>query len=142
MWYDEVKDYDFQSKPTYNPKCGHFAQVIWASSKEVGLGKATSSNGMSFVVARYSPAGNNLSEFENNIKPPTDESDYPDLPKQSMQNVESTDHIETSKENEDFLTKDHKNSSGKTNLHKTNYSYIIQLFHEFYVATWNFNISK
>ena len=122
MWYDEVKDYDFQSKPTYNPKCGHFTQVIWASSKEVGLGKATSSNGMSFVVARYSPAGNNLSGFENNIKPPTDECDSADSLKQPIQNNESTDHIDTSKDNEDFLTKGHENSSGKTNLYKTNYS--------------------
>ena len=125
MWYNEVKDYDFQSKPIYNPKCGHFTQVIWSSSKEVGLGKATSSNGMSFVVARYSPAGNNLNEFENNIKPPTenkDDSDSADLPKQSIQNDRSTNHIEISKNNEDFQTKNHIKSSGKNHLHKTNYS--------------------
>ena len=125
MWYNEVKDYDFQSKPIYNPKCGHFTQVIWVSSKEVGLGKATSSNGMSFVVARYSPAGNNLNEFENNIKPPTenkDDSDSADLPKQSIQNDRSTNHIEISKNNEDFQTKNHIKSSGKNHLHKTNYS--------------------
>ena len=125
MWYNEVKDYDFQSKPIYNPKCGHFTQVIWSSSKEVGLGKATSSNGISFVVARYSPAGNNLNEFENNIKPPTenkDDSDSADLPKQSIQNDRSTNHIEISKNNEDFQTKNHIKSSGKNHLHKTDYS--------------------
>ena len=125
MWYNEVKDYDFQSKPIYNPKCGHFTQVIWSSSKEVGLGKATSSNGMSFVVARYSPAGNNLNEFENNIKPPTenkDDSDSADLPKQSIQNDRSTNHIEISKNNEDFQTKNHIKSRGKNHLHKSNYS--------------------
>lgn len=70
MWYDEIKDYDFTSKPTYNPNCGHFTQVVWASSTEIGAGIATSKKGMHFVVARYSPGGNNLNLFEDNIKPP------------------------------------------------------------------------
>ena len=70
-WYNEVKDYDFTSTPyTYNPKCGHFSQVVWADSKEFGVGLATAKNGMHFMVARYAPGGNNLNLFKSNIKPP------------------------------------------------------------------------
>ncbi|XP_065665316.1 uncharacterized protein LOC100200226 isoform X2 [Hydra vulgaris] len=69
MWYDEIKDYNFNN-PGYNSQTGHFTQVVWADSKELGMAKAVSSNGMEFVVARYFPAGNNLRTFKENVKPP------------------------------------------------------------------------
>ncbi len=69
MWYDEIKDYDFK-KPGFSSKTGHFTQVVWVDSVELGVGKATSSNGMQFVVARYSPPGNILGRFPENVKAP------------------------------------------------------------------------
>uniref|UniRef100_I3JF70 Golgi-associated plant pathogenesis-related protein 1 n=1 Tax=Oreochromis niloticus TaxID=8128 RepID=I3JF70_ORENI len=61
-WYDEVKQYNFNR---------HFTAMVWKSTKQLGVGKAIASDGSSFVVARYSPAGNitNQGHFENNVLP-------------------------------------------------------------------------
>ena len=67
-WYSEVKDYDF-NKPGYQPKTGHFTQVVWKGSEELGIGKAKSADGKMFVVGRYRPAGNNLRAFQENVFP-------------------------------------------------------------------------
>ena len=67
MWYDEIKDYNF-SKPGFSSNTGHFTQVVWVDSVELGVGKATSKNGMQFVVARYYPPGNILGRFPDNVK--------------------------------------------------------------------------
>lgn len=50
---------------------GHFTAMVWKSSNKLGVGKATASDGSSFVVARYFPAGNitNQGHFENNVLP-------------------------------------------------------------------------
>jgi len=67
MWYDEVKDYNFET-PAYNAKCGHFTQMIWRDTKELGVAKTTASDGVQYVVARYSPPGNVVGEFKNGIR--------------------------------------------------------------------------
>ena len=67
MWYDEIKDYDFK-KPGFSSATGHFTQVVWVDSVELGVGKATAPNGMQFVVARYYPPGNILGRFPDNVK--------------------------------------------------------------------------
>ncbi|XP_043921035.1 Golgi-associated plant pathogenesis-related protein 1 [Protopterus annectens] len=70
-WYSEIKVYNFNC-PGFSSSTGHFTAVIWKSSKKMGVGKATSSDGSSFVVARYTPAGNitNKGFFEENVPPP------------------------------------------------------------------------
>ena len=65
-WYSEVKDYDF-SKSGWQTNTGHFTQVVWKDSKELGIGKAKSADGKVFVVGRYRPAGNNLRAFKENV---------------------------------------------------------------------------
>ncbi|XP_018084491.1 GLI pathogenesis-related 2 L homeolog isoform X2 [Xenopus laevis] len=67
-WYDEIEDYDF-SRPGFRSNTGHFTQVVWKESKEVGVGVATDGNGLFFVVGQYSPAGNitNSGYFEKNV---------------------------------------------------------------------------
>ncbi|XP_029360577.1 GLI pathogenesis-related 2, like isoform X1 [Echeneis naucrates] len=69
-WYDEVKQYNF-NRPGFSHNTGHFTAMVWKSTKELGVGKATASDGSSFVVARYFPAGNitNQGHFENNVLP-------------------------------------------------------------------------
>ena len=67
-WYSEVKDFDF-NKPGYQPKTGHFTQVVWKGSEELGIGKAKSADGKMFVVGRNRPAGNNLRAFQENVFP-------------------------------------------------------------------------
>ncbi|EDO34555.1 predicted protein, partial [Nematostella vectensis] len=66
MWYDEVKDYNFETL-AYNAKCGHFTQLVWRGTKEIGVAKRVSADGTQFVVARYHPPGNVLGEFKENI---------------------------------------------------------------------------
>uniref|UniRef100_A0A1A8FTA8 Golgi-associated plant pathogenesis-related protein 1 n=1 Tax=Nothobranchius korthausae TaxID=1143690 RepID=A0A1A8FTA8_9TELE len=67
-WYDEVKKYNF-SRPGFSSGTGHFTAMVWKSSKQLGVGKAIASDGSSFVVARYLPAGNitNQGHFETNV---------------------------------------------------------------------------
>lgn len=65
-WYSEVKDYNF-SKSGYQTNTGHFTQVVWKGSKELGIGKAKSADGKVFVVGRYRPAGNNMRTFKENV---------------------------------------------------------------------------
>uniref|UniRef100_A0A8B9H948 Golgi-associated plant pathogenesis-related protein 1-like n=1 Tax=Astyanax mexicanus TaxID=7994 RepID=A0A8B9H948_ASTMX len=71
-WYSEIKDYNF-SKPGFQPNTGHFTQVVWKDSKEIGVGLATDGNTI-FVVGQYKPAGNvaNPGYFEKNVLPAAD----------------------------------------------------------------------
>jgi hypothetical protein len=48
---------------------GHFSQVVWATSKEMGVGVASNRSGQIFVVACYDPAGNFLGQFRENVPP-------------------------------------------------------------------------
>lgn len=68
MWYEEIKDYSFRS-PGFSSGTGHFTQVVWIDSVEVGVAKASNANGTQFVVARYNPPGNVLGHFPQNVKP-------------------------------------------------------------------------
>jgi Cysteine-rich secretory protein family len=49
---------------------GHFTQVVWKSSKELGVGKAKSRSGRIYVVANYYPPGNYQGQFAQNVLPP------------------------------------------------------------------------
>ena len=46
---------------------GHFTQVVWVNSTELGMGHATSQSGSVYTVARYSPAGNYRGQFEQKV---------------------------------------------------------------------------
>ncbi|XP_013870114.1 Golgi-associated plant pathogenesis-related protein 1 [Austrofundulus limnaeus] len=68
-WYKEIEKYDFSS-PGYQSGTGHFTQVVWKDTKELGVGMATDGN-IAFVVGQYRPAGNftNKGYFEKNVRP-------------------------------------------------------------------------
>jgi len=68
MWYDEVDKYRFNN-PGFSTGTGHFTQIVWANTTEMGGGKAKSSTGAQFVVVRYTPPGNVLGQFPENVKP-------------------------------------------------------------------------
>uniref|UniRef100_A0A8C5WMB1 SCP domain-containing protein n=1 Tax=Leptobrachium leishanense TaxID=445787 RepID=A0A8C5WMB1_9ANUR len=69
-WYNEINNYDF-ARPGFRSDTGHFTQVVWKDSKEVGVGVATDGNGLFFVVGQYNPAGNitNHGYFDKNVLP-------------------------------------------------------------------------
>lgn len=46
---------------------GHFSQVVWKASAELGIGKAKDSKGRIYVVANYKPAGNFIGQFAQNV---------------------------------------------------------------------------
>lgn len=50
--------------------CGHFTQVIWKGSREIGVGRAFAEDGLRvFVVCNYYPAGNVIGRFKENVMP-------------------------------------------------------------------------
>ena len=84
--YDEVCDYDFDN-PGYSSATGHFTQVVWKASTELGIGsysgKKTINNRVwtcTYIVARYKPGGNgnNPGYFSDNVKKGSFSSSYCD----------------------------------------------------------------
>ncbi len=64
-WYDEIGQYDFAAG-RFTSGTGHFTQVIWRSSTELGCGVATC-GGQDLLVCNYSPPGNYSGEFQANV---------------------------------------------------------------------------
>ena len=67
-WVGEAADYDYAANTCTPMKmCGHYTQVVWRSTTQVGCGIATCNQNRPFagsgpwqvVVCDYSPAGNN-----------------------------------------------------------------------------------
>lgn len=67
LWYDEINNYDF-SNPQFSGDSGHFTQVVWKDSSELGIGYAQSSNGSYIYVANYYPPGNFDEMFGENVQ--------------------------------------------------------------------------
>ena len=69
-WYDEISVYNFDAPrccdPPDSPKVGHFTQVVWRNTTEVGCAIVTcpapapdnSNVSWQYAVCRYSPPGN------------------------------------------------------------------------------------
>merc|ERR1711909_53923 len=75
-WYDEIKDYSYQSHGSKNGKAiGHFTQMVWKGTEKVGYAVATAQdprylrNTIAIVVAKYSPPGNYRGEYAQNVLP-------------------------------------------------------------------------
>ncbi|CAF4187103.1 unnamed protein product [Rotaria sp. Silwood2] len=68
-WYNEIEQYDFDY-PGFSGATGHFTQVVWKISKNLGVGIAYTSEGDSvYVVAQYTPPGNYQDQFPDNVFP-------------------------------------------------------------------------
>ncbi|XP_046414084.1 uncharacterized protein LOC124176607 isoform X2 [Neodiprion fabricii] len=68
-WYAEEAQHQYGKEPT-TLKTGHFTQVVWRDSSELGIGMARNRNGEIYVVCNYNPAGNFLGSFTENVLPP------------------------------------------------------------------------
>lgn len=64
-WYEEKQDYTYGpiSSSDYGKTTGHYTQMIWEKSKEVGVGVAKCADGALIVVANYYPPGNYVGEY-------------------------------------------------------------------------------
>lgn len=67
MWYDEVKGYSFQ-QPGFSMQTGHFTQVVWRSTTQVGCGMAQC-NGNDIWVCEYDPPGNWEGQYKQQVLP-------------------------------------------------------------------------
>ncbi len=71
-WYNEVSLYNFNN-PGFSSATGHFTQVVWKATTAIGCGirtdcPTTPSFPFSFnLVCQYSPAGNVLGQFAQNV---------------------------------------------------------------------------
>lgn len=77
-WYDEVCSHNFYDQ-AYQDKSGHFSQLVWNATRELGVGKAMGTKfGMNctFIVARYRPLGNIGSEFAHDVTKGNFDSSY------------------------------------------------------------------
>ncbi len=55
-WGNEIKDYNYENN-SCTGVCGHYTQVVWATTKQVGCAKITC-NGNDIWVCNYDPPGN------------------------------------------------------------------------------------
>jgi len=67
LWYEEVKRYSFASGG-FSMKTGHFTQLVWRGTKEVGCGVAHCKN-LDVWVCQYDPPGNVQGQYRENIRP-------------------------------------------------------------------------
>ena len=68
LFYDEVYLYDYNN-PGFYGNTGHFTQLVWVNTKQIGFSASTSSNGYIYVCTNYDPPGNYYGDFERNVKP-------------------------------------------------------------------------
>ena len=68
MWAGEVAAYDFK-RGRFAMDTGHFTQVVWRGTTQLGCGSATC-NGMDVWVCNYDPPGNVTGGYQANVLAP------------------------------------------------------------------------
>jgi pathogenesis-related protein 1 len=64
-WVNEKKNWHggpITKWVTGEPVTGHYTQMVWRDTKDVGCATASSSHGWDYLVCRYSPLGNYLGQ--------------------------------------------------------------------------------
>lgn len=74
MWYEEESRYDYES-PGFKSGTGHFTQIIWKGSTEIGCASVVAcGSGHSLKantwVCQYNPPGNYRRQFSENVLRP------------------------------------------------------------------------
>lgn len=68
QWYEEAANYNYNED--FQQGKGHFAQLVWKGTREVGFGRARAADGKWYAVANYYPAGNYIGQFRQNVQAP------------------------------------------------------------------------
>lgn len=73
-FYNEVKFYDYKN-PRFSIKTGHFTQLVWKSSRKIGVGIASKGK-RTVICINYEPRGNVEGQFPQNVLPPKKLTDF------------------------------------------------------------------
>ena len=68
-WYKDSKDFRYNNS-NYNPEATPFAQLVWKSTKLIGIGFSKDEKGGTFIVANFFPTGNVANQYSFNVFPP------------------------------------------------------------------------
>ncbi|KAI8379964.1 CAP domain-containing protein [Choanephora cucurbitarum] len=69
-WYNEGKNYNYGTN-SYSSSTGHFTQVVWKSTTEIGCAATYCSNLRgTYYVCDYSPPGNYAGKYADNVVAP------------------------------------------------------------------------
>lgn len=66
-WYNEEDLYDYAAGQ-FGESTGHFTQMVWKGSNEIGCATVDCS-GRTFLACEYYPRGNIIGEFTENVFP-------------------------------------------------------------------------
>jgi len=67
-WYNEVNEYSYNN-PGFSKGTGHFTQLVWKETTDIGCGIAMSHDDKVYAVCNYTPPGNFKSHYEENVLP-------------------------------------------------------------------------
>ena len=68
-WHKDSKDFRYNNS-NYNPEATPFAQLVWKSTKLIGVGFSKDEKGGTFIVANFFPTGNVANQYSFNVFPP------------------------------------------------------------------------
>ncbi|XP_008796970.1 pathogenesis-related protein PRB1-3-like [Phoenix dactylifera] len=58
-WVDEKQWYDYNTNTcAAGHECGHYTQVVWRDSTNIGCARVTCNSGAIFIICDYKPPGN------------------------------------------------------------------------------------
>ena len=73
-WYSEIEYYDYDNVDKGKIMAGHFTQVVWKNTKQIGcaiaFGPWKDFSQSSYIGCNDLPAGNVLGQYAKNVSPP------------------------------------------------------------------------